>query len=368
MLVTHDYSPHARPLAHRLLGETKGTKSMDNRDDFTRSVRISLAFRAGNQCSFPGCSRITSGPSDKSAGAVNFTGKAAHIHAASPNGPRALATMTREQRRDISNGIWLCSDHATLIDNDEAKYPPEKLRDMKLDHELKIGSLQAYGSSLHNVNRGNDLIVFECVRRALDPGLVLVQSISRHPNPEDIGADHSVYVSHKFIYKMYYFVESASELLNAYTASIETRSELNVMIQVCKDFLELIDEADEIPLGPLAHQVCSASLRGDFMYVVDTSRAAAMNLSNADQISYQIVTFKTVMLSLPMAYNRLIHAINGQNIYPHPIPYLCSDRFYLVPPRDTAYLGLAAIRRQILDRIRRDGPSTQEDNSIETAY
>jgi hypothetical protein len=51
-----------------------------------------------------------------------MTGKAAHIHAAAPGGRRYLASMTPYERRDISNGIWLCSHHADLIDDDAATY------------------------------------------------------------------------------------------------------------------------------------------------------------------------------------------------------------------------------------------------------
>jgi hypothetical protein len=64
-----------------------------------------------------------------------MTGKAAHIHAAAPGGPRYLVTMTSDERRDISNGIWLCNHHANLIDNDAVTYAADDLRVMKREHE-----------------------------------------------------------------------------------------------------------------------------------------------------------------------------------------------------------------------------------------
>jgi hypothetical protein len=39
--------------------------------------------------------------------------------------------MTTAQRKHIDNAIWLCSDHADLIDRDEVKYTIEALQEMK---------------------------------------------------------------------------------------------------------------------------------------------------------------------------------------------------------------------------------------------
>ena len=44
--------------------------------------------------------------------------------------------MTEDERADISNAIWLCANHALLIDRDEVTYTPEVLRAMKRDHKL----------------------------------------------------------------------------------------------------------------------------------------------------------------------------------------------------------------------------------------
>ncbi|MCP4544775.1 MAG: pentapeptide repeat-containing protein [Chloroflexi bacterium] len=50
--------------------------------------------------------------------------------------------MTNEQRRDISNGIWLCRKCARLIDTDEEKYPVELLLQWRHEHEKSIEALQ----------------------------------------------------------------------------------------------------------------------------------------------------------------------------------------------------------------------------------
>ena len=117
---------------------------MSNRDEFSEDTKRKVALRANHQCSFRGCPQPTSGPSDESFEAVNMIGKAAHIHAAAP-GPgarRYLASMSREERTHINNAIWLCANHADLIDRDEVTYTADVLRAMKADHEAKCAERQ----------------------------------------------------------------------------------------------------------------------------------------------------------------------------------------------------------------------------------
>jgi tetratricopeptide (TPR) repeat protein len=102
----------------------------DSRDDFSRPTIEQLAKRVGYRCSNPGCGRLTSGPRDHPEKSVNI-GVAAHITAASPGGARYDPTLTQTERRSVSNGIWLCQDHAKLVDNDAERYTVDLLRDWK---------------------------------------------------------------------------------------------------------------------------------------------------------------------------------------------------------------------------------------------
>jgi hypothetical protein len=123
---------------------------MSNRDEFSPRTRQAVALRANHHCSFRGCPQPTSGPSDESPEAVNMIGKAAHIHAAAP-GPgarRYLASMSREERIHISNAIWLCSNHADVIDRDEVKYTADELRTMKAEHEARCTDRQCNAVSV----------------------------------------------------------------------------------------------------------------------------------------------------------------------------------------------------------------------------
>ena len=102
-----------------------------NRDEFTAVIKRTLAERVGWKCSFPGCGQSTIGPDSCNPAKSVRVGVAAHIHAAAPQGARYKERMSREERRDISNGIWMCQHHGNLIDADYREYSPDTLRDWK---------------------------------------------------------------------------------------------------------------------------------------------------------------------------------------------------------------------------------------------
>jgi hypothetical protein len=105
------------------------------RDDFKPKIKEEVAKRAGYRCSKPDCAAATSGP-QMEAGSVNI-GVAAHITAASENGPRYDPSLTSEERASVNNAIWLCQNHAKLIDNDESKYTVDLLRSWKIKAEKR---------------------------------------------------------------------------------------------------------------------------------------------------------------------------------------------------------------------------------------
>jgi hypothetical protein len=90
------------------------------RDDFDEKTKEILSRRVGLRCSNPNCRKLTNGPQTNPTKAINI-GVAAHITAASQNGPRFDANMTPEERKSAENGIWLCQNCAKLIDNDERR-------------------------------------------------------------------------------------------------------------------------------------------------------------------------------------------------------------------------------------------------------
>lgn len=103
------------------------------RDDFTKPTKNQAYQRVAGRCSNPDCRATTSAP----VGEVDFSnvGVGAHIHAASPGGPRYLATMTAEERRGFGNIIWLCQTCSTIIDRDRDLYSAELLQKWKSSAE-----------------------------------------------------------------------------------------------------------------------------------------------------------------------------------------------------------------------------------------
>lgn len=108
------------------------------RINFSAKTRKLVAGRAGDRCSYPTCGRHTSGPGAK-ATELSGTGCASHIYSAASKGPRGQGGLTSEELSSSSNAIWLCAQHARLVDNNRGdKYPPERLVFYKQLHEARI--------------------------------------------------------------------------------------------------------------------------------------------------------------------------------------------------------------------------------------
>jgi len=108
-----------------------------SRDNFTKATIVNLARRVGYLCSNPKCKKHTVGPNeidDKS----TLIGIAAHITAASVRGPRYNADLSTVERKHIRNGIWLCTNCATLIDKDEKHFTTELLENWKNNAENEM--------------------------------------------------------------------------------------------------------------------------------------------------------------------------------------------------------------------------------------
>lgn len=96
------------------------------RDDFSKPIKETLAKRVGYLCSNPNCRATTTGPHTESGRSVSV-GVAAHISAASLDGPRYDPDMSPEERSSIENAIWLCQNCAKLVDTDVRGFPRSTL-------------------------------------------------------------------------------------------------------------------------------------------------------------------------------------------------------------------------------------------------
>ncbi|WP_341703638.1 hypothetical protein [Ferrovibrio sp.] len=106
---------------------------MRNRDNFSKQTRRILAHRVGYCCSNPACGVLTAGPKLGDEEGTLDLGVAAHITAASPGGKRYDKNMTPAQRKDASNGIWLCMRCSKIIDDDDQVYKVDLLQKWKND-------------------------------------------------------------------------------------------------------------------------------------------------------------------------------------------------------------------------------------------
>jgi HEAT repeat protein len=114
---------------------------MSTRDNFSPATKETLAKRVGWRCSNPGCRQLTSGPHEEDTKSVNI-GVAAHITAAASGvgAKRYNPNLSTEERKAITNGIWLCQNCGKLVDSDEQKYSVELLINWKRDAEDRAAS------------------------------------------------------------------------------------------------------------------------------------------------------------------------------------------------------------------------------------
>ena len=147
------------------------------RDDFPLKTKELLAKRVANRCSNPGCRQLTSGPHEDQAKVVNI-GVAAHITAASADGPRFDPSLMPDKRRSVENGIWLCQSCAKLVDNDPIHYGADVLRQWKVLAEKSAARELEYGRS---IDTDSDQVFIELERIMPDILDEMREDLTKHP-------------------------------------------------------------------------------------------------------------------------------------------------------------------------------------------
>ena len=145
------------------------------RDDFTEHIIKQIALRVNYRCSSPVCQATTTGPQISTTKSLNV-GVAAHITAASPDGPRYNPELTSEQRKHADNGIWLCQTCGKLVDNDPAKFTEDLLKEWKQNAELEafenIGKSQSLSYKqeiIQEIQQGTSAVISEVQRQVANP-------------------------------------------------------------------------------------------------------------------------------------------------------------------------------------------------------
>lgn len=101
---------------------------------YSETTLKKLFSLAHNQCSFPECTQKIS-REDRDDFEVNIC----HIEDANPGG-RYRENMTDDERRRYDNLILLCPIHHVET-NDESKYSVEDLKQMKINHHIKMEAI-----------------------------------------------------------------------------------------------------------------------------------------------------------------------------------------------------------------------------------
>lgn len=98
------------------------------------SVQKHVLSASGNQCAFPGCSRLIFDLHHET-----LIGTIAHIEARSENGPRFDPTQTEEENRSFGNLVALCAEHSKIVDGPKwADFSVATLSTWKREHEAKV--------------------------------------------------------------------------------------------------------------------------------------------------------------------------------------------------------------------------------------
>jgi hypothetical protein len=100
----------------------------------TESTARKLFALSGNRCAFRGCAT-------KIVLKRSLVGEVCHIKGAKPTSARHDPDQNAVERHGFDNLILLCRVHHKVIDDDEASYPVERLRQMKADHESTTDKL-----------------------------------------------------------------------------------------------------------------------------------------------------------------------------------------------------------------------------------
>ncbi len=156
---------------------------MSGRDDFAVSTIRNLQMRAAFVCSNPDCRRLTIAPSEANDSDFIYIGHSAHITGASQDGARYDPALTPQQRKDISNAIFLCASCATMIDkNGGTDFSIKLLKDWKTEHETWVReNLNTAGASITEVAGTHEAVGIGDVAglRVAKPTRIMPGTVSR---------------------------------------------------------------------------------------------------------------------------------------------------------------------------------------------
>lgn len=258
------------------------------RDDFTQDSIRKLGERVALLCSNPACRAPTKGPHTDGAKAVSV-GKACHIRAASLGGPRYDASQSREERRSIDNGIWLCSNCGTQIDTDVERHPANLLRTWKAKAEL--AALESIGKPPGTNPEALMVAMEDTLRRVLG-------EVARFDQLSDADARHvteriaSSPLDHRLAFPSGYIIGLNAELVSRFNRAEYTEVAASVLR----------------PTMTIIRTTMNACSRLAFEAAREFQAARP---SNADVVTVLVKTLTTSMLA-----QLTVIVFNGLNLQP----------------------------------------------------
>lgn len=237
-----------------------------NRDDFSKPVIRKLRDRVAHRCSNPSCRVPTSAPGQNVSQVTNI-GIAAHIHAASPEGPRYSPEMSSEERKAFENGIWLCSNCSIKIDRSPSDYPSSLLKSWKVISERK--TTDELGKELPTHEDGINLLTAALTGQPIDMLSTSINNVHKSVSNTLEKLDDRFYIKSEYLQGASNFIispkkndfsvnfklnYSSNDLLSKHSRMIESGEGFSIpadsIVDVDSKLLEhLIEKTDEIKIG-----------------------------------------------------------------------------------------------------------------------
>lgn len=111
-------------------GTTRGKRSRRNPSRKTRTI---VGAKSSNRCAFPECPEPI--VKNRASGELYLAGVLCHIHGNKPGSARHDPNLSPAEVNAPSNLLFLCRNHHEEVDEDEDRYTPSRLREMKAHHE-----------------------------------------------------------------------------------------------------------------------------------------------------------------------------------------------------------------------------------------
>lgn len=106
----------------------------------SRPVELYVWLKGDGKCYWPGCNKDLIVEVE---GEHILDGHLAHIEGVKKKAPRYNSKMTKKEYNTYGNIMFFCNPHHQIVDFKQIdKYPPDKLKKMKTDHEDIVNGLK----------------------------------------------------------------------------------------------------------------------------------------------------------------------------------------------------------------------------------